>query len=57
VIDRHRRDPISFRPAAADFDWLERHAEKTGKPVRRILAEALTDYREKHDPDTKENDR
>jgi hypothetical protein len=49
--DRHKQNPISFRPPGADRDWLEQHAEKTGKPVRRILAEALAEYRDKHDPD------
>lgn len=52
--DRHARNPISFRPAADLYDWLERHAKETAKPVRRILAEALAEYRKKHDPDTKE---
>ena len=49
MIDRHKRQPISFRPAADDYDWLERHAEETGKPIRRILAEALSEYRRVHD--------
>ena len=53
--DRHTRNPISFRPAADLYDWLERHVKETGKPVRRILAEALAEYRSKHE--TKENDR
>lgn len=49
VGDRHKRNPISFRPAADLYDWLERHAEQTAKPVRRILAEALAEYRQKHE--------
>ena len=51
--DRHARNPISFRPAADLYDWLERHAKETAKPVRRILSEALAEYRTKHDPETK----
>jgi hypothetical protein len=50
MIDRHRVNPISFRPPEGDRAWLEQHAEQTGKPVRRILAEALAEYREKHGP-------
>lgn len=43
--DRHKRLPISFRPPEADRAWLESYAERTGRPVRAILAEALARYR------------
>lgn len=51
--DRHKRKPISFRPPEADRAWLESYAERTGKPVRKVLADALQRYRadiEQEDP-------
>ena len=43
--DRHKHQPITFRPSAADREWLERQAAETGRPVRRILADAVAAYR------------
>lgn len=57
MIDRHKVRPISLRPPEGDRAWLDEYAKQTGKPVRRILAEALAEYREKHGPDPKENGR
>lgn len=55
--DRHKRKPISFRPPEADRAWLESYAERTGKPVRRVLSDALSEHRARieqeessHDP-------
>jgi hypothetical protein len=45
--DRHRNDPISFRPPADDRAWLLRYAEATNQPVRAILAQALAEFRER----------
>ena len=46
--DRHKHLPITFRPSPDNRAWLERHAAITGRPTRKILAEALTLYRELH---------
>jgi len=43
--DRHKRDPIAFRPPADDGEWLVQHAEEIGKPVNRLLSELLAAYR------------
>ena len=43
---KHKHPPIGFRPAEADRAWLLEHARLTGKPVNRILAEALAAYRQ-----------
>jgi len=43
---QHKHPPIGFRPPEADRAWLLEHARLTGKPVNRILAEALAAYRE-----------
>jgi hypothetical protein len=43
--DRHRRDPIAFRPPADDGEWLVQHAEEIGKPVNRVLSELVAAYR------------
>jgi hypothetical protein len=45
VPDRHRRAPISFRPAEDDHDWLLGYAAATGQPVNAILRIALARYR------------
>ena len=50
---KHKHPPIGFRPPEADRAWLLEHARLTGKPVNRILAEALAAYRtqaERHSP-------
>lgn len=40
MADRHREKPLSLRlgPLRA---WVEQEAERTGKPVRRLIIEAL----------------
>lgn len=48
--DRHRYAPISFRPPAEDREWLEHRAKETGRPLRAILTDALSAYREETDP-------
>ena len=47
----HKHPPIRFRPPEADRLWLLDSAKRKGLPVNRVLAEALAEYREKHDPD------
>jgi hypothetical protein len=42
---QHKHPPIPFRPPEGDRSWLLEHAKRTGKPVNRILAEALAAYR------------
>lgn len=46
MADRHRHRPISFRPPSYDRKWLERYATETATPLRRILSEALSVYRQ-----------
>jgi hypothetical protein len=41
---QHKHPPIAFRPPEGDRALLLRHAAETGKPVNRILAEALSAY-------------
>jgi hypothetical protein len=43
--DRHKRQPITFRPPDEDRAWLEARARQSGLPVRRVLALALAAYR------------
>lgn len=46
---QHKTSPVSFRPPERDRAWLYAHAETTGRPVNAILAEALREYRQRHD--------
>lgn len=48
MTDRHKYRPFTFRPSADDRGWLLAYAERTGIPVRRIIADALTLYRQFH---------
>lgn len=41
MSSQHKHDPISFRPPEGDRARLLAYAERTGRPVNRILAEAL----------------
>ena len=41
---QHKHPPIPFRPPEGDRARLLAHAEHTGQPVNRILAEALAAY-------------
>lgn len=43
--DRHRHRPISFRPSEADRKWLIELAEVSHRPLRSLLADALSHYR------------
>jgi hypothetical protein len=47
--DRHKHSPIRFRPREADRLWLLEYADKTGRPVNAVLAEALAEYRAQHE--------
>jgi hypothetical protein len=49
VADRHKYAPIRFRPPEPDRLWLLEQAAKTGRPVNAVLAEALAEYRARHD--------
>jgi hypothetical protein len=49
--DRHKSNPIPFRPPERDRAWLIKHAQRTGKAVNAILADALATYRERHEKD------
>ena len=42
---QHKHQPIAFRPPEGDRAWLLEYARLTGKPVNKILAEALAAYR------------
>lgn len=42
---QHKHTPISLRPPEADRAWLYEYAERTGRPLRQILLEALARYR------------
>jgi hypothetical protein len=57
---QHKHPAISFRPPAEAWEWLKNRATESGRAVNAILAEALSEYRTRHDPETpdpKENDR
>jgi hypothetical protein len=47
TADRHRANPIPFRPPAGEREWLTSYAERTGRAVNAILADALRLYRER----------
>ena len=39
--DRHRRDPITYRPKEDTWGWLDDIAEREGRPVRAVIADAV----------------
>jgi hypothetical protein len=39
--DRHRRDPITYRPPADTAGWLDDIAAREGRPVRRVVGDAV----------------
>lgn len=43
--DRHARDPITYRPAADTWGWLDDIAAREGRPVRAIIGEAVEQAR------------
>ena len=45
TTDRHKRQPIPFRPSERDEPWLRDHARRTGQAVNAILRRALAEYR------------
>jgi hypothetical protein len=49
MTDRHKDNPIPFRPPAGERAWLTEHAKRTGKAVNAILTAALAAYREHHE--------
>lgn len=44
---KHSKNPVTFRPPAADRAWLYEHAEETGRSAGSILSQALAEYRER----------
>jgi predicted DNA-binding protein len=44
--DRHRIRPLSLRLPEALSAWVNDKAEQTGKPVRRIITEAVETAKE-----------
>jgi len=49
VPDLHRQSPLCFRPDKDDRAWLAEHARATGRSVYKVLADALTEYRRRHE--------
>jgi hypothetical protein len=41
VADRHDRNPITYRPPSDTRGWLEDIAEREGRPVRRVVGDAV----------------
>ncbi len=39
--DRHRRNPIAFRPRQDTAGWLDDIAAREGRPVRAVIGEAV----------------
>lgn len=48
--NKHKHPPIAFRPTEGDRLWLLWYAKATGKPVNKILTEAVAAYRAVRDP-------
>jgi hypothetical protein len=46
MADRHKANPVTFRPPEGDRAWLYEHAAATGQSVGSVLARALAMYRE-----------
>ena len=51
MSSQHKHTPISLRLPEDDRAWLLQYARLTGKPVNKILAEALAAYRAPRDPE------
>ncbi len=49
MTDRHKSNPIPFRPPATERAWLAEYARRTGQAVNAILTAALAAYRERHE--------
>lgn len=41
MADRHSRNPITYRPPSDTAGWLEDIAEREGRPVRRVVGDAV----------------
>lgn len=48
--DRHKSQPLRFRPPEEDRSRLLAYAEHTGRAVNAIVSEAIRDYLDKHAP-------
>jgi hypothetical protein len=45
VADRHKDNPIPFRPPAGDRAWLKDYAKRTGQAVNAILSTLVSELR------------
>lgn len=45
MTDRHKANPVTFRPSPDDRAWLYRQAQTEGRSVGSLLTEALAEYR------------
>jgi predicted GIY-YIG superfamily endonuclease len=50
--DRHKGKIMTVRFPAPQRDRLKQYAAKVGKGEREVVREAITEYLDKHDPDT-----
>jgi hypothetical protein len=41
MADRHARNPITYRPPSDTAGWLEGIAEREGRPVRKVVGDAV----------------
>jgi hypothetical protein len=49
VPNQQKYRPLSIRPPEADRLWLITYAASTGRALNAIIAEAIADYRAKHE--------
>ena len=49
----HSKNPVPFRPPAAEREWLAAYAKETGRPVNAILTEALRLFRKRVEQEEK----
>ena len=54
--DRHKRHPLTVRLPEAVAERLERFARSVGLGERVVAKQAITEYLDRHDPETKEQD-
>jgi predicted DNA-binding protein len=47
MSDRHKVKPMSLRLPEDLRQWVEHEAERTGKPVRRVILEAIEAARDR----------
>ena len=45
--DRHKTKPLSLRLPEALLAWVNAQAEETGKPVRRVILDAIEQAKER----------